>query len=384
MHLKRILALGLAASLLFTGCGAAADSSGASPEASVSSSAKIESETGSISEAADSSSEKTAESSSEEVQSASGDIFAMDTYMTITTYGEKCEEALAAAEAEITRLDNLLSVGNADSEISQINTNGSGEISEDSQTMIEEALHVWETTDGAFDITVYPLMVAWGFTSGDFQVPEEETLQMLLSEAGSDKLTLDGSTLTLSEGQGIDLGGIAKGYTSSRLMEIFEEYDLVCGLISLGGNVQCYGTKPDGSLWRCGIQDPNNPNDGSALLGILSVADTAVITSGAYERNFTDEETGKTYHHILDPSTGYPAEAGLISATVVSSNGTRADGLSTACYVMGLDKSIEYWQTYGDDFDLILMTEDNEVYVTAPIADNFTSDYTVHVIEREE
>ena len=118
----------------------------------------------------------------------------------------------------------------------------------------------------------------------------------------------------------------------------------------------------------------------SALLGVVSVADRAVITSGAYERNFTDEN-GQVYHHIIDPSTGTPADSGLCSVTVVSTDGILADGLSTACYVMGLDKSLEYWKCAGENFDLILMTDENEIYVTAPIASSFTSNYTVHIVQ---
>ena len=315
-----------------------------------------------------------------EPPSASADVFAMDTYMTVTTYGEQCEEALDAAVAEIERLDALLSVGTADSEISRINANGSGTLSADTQAMVEQALDIWCTTGGAFDITVYPIMQAWGFTTGNYKVPCKLALQALLQTAGSEKLTLNGSDLTLEEGQGIDLGGIAKGYTSDRLMEIFKEFNLSAGVVSLGGNVQCCGTKPDGSLWRCGIRDPNTPDDPNALLGVVTVADKAVITSGAYERNFTDEN-GQAYHHIIDPATGTPADSGLSSVTVVSADGTLADGLSTACYVMGLDKYIEYWRSYGENFDLILMTDENEVYVTAPIEDSFTSEYTVHIVQ---
>ena len=315
-----------------------------------------------------------------ELPSASADLFAMDTYMTVTTYGERCEDALDAAVAEIERLDALLSVGNADSEISCINVDGSGALSADTQSMVERALDIWRTTGGAFDITVYPIMQAWGFTTGDYKVPSESELQDLFQTTGSNKLVLNGSDLMLGEGQGIDLGGIVKGYTSDRLMEIFKAYDLTAGVVSLGGNVQCYGTKPDGSLWQCGIRDPNAPDDPNALLGVVSVADKAVITSGAYERNFTDEN-GQVYHHIIDPATGTPADSGLSSITVVSADGTLADGLSTACYVMGLDKSIEYWRSYGEKFDLILMTDENEVYVTAPIEDSFTSDYTVHIVQ---
>ena len=315
-----------------------------------------------------------------QIPSASADIFAMDTYMTVTCYGERAEEAVAAAQEEIERLDDLLSIGKVDSEISRINRDGSGVMSEDTNTMVTEALRLYDTTGGAFDITVYPLMDLWGFTTGNFAVPDAQELSALLAQCGSDKLTVNGDTIMLAEGQGIDLGGIAKGYTSGRLMEIFEEYDLVGAVVSLGGNVQCYRTKTDGSLWRCGIQDPQDPENGSAYLGVVSVA---VITSGAYERYFVDEATGTMYHHILDPKTGYPAESGMLSVTVVSADGMLADGLSTSCYVMGLEQSVEYWRNYGADFDLILMDENGEVYVTEPLSGQFTSDYKVHVISQE-
>lgn len=324
------------------------------------------------------------EQQTEEIPSARGEIFAMDTYMTVVCYGKRCDEALQASLEEIRRLDALLSVGLDDSEISKINAQKQGTVSEDSAAMLPIALELYRTTGGAFDITVYPLMELWGFTTGELAVPEQGALQALLAQVGSDRLTYDENraTLTLGAGQGIDLGGIAKGYTSGRLMEIFAEYELVSGYVSLGGNVQCYRTKPDGSLWRCGIQNPFEPEDGSSFLGILSVENRAVITSGAYERYFVDEATGETYHHILNPETGYPAQSGLSSVTIVSEKGTLADGLSTACYVMGKDQAISYWRLYGDTFDMVLMTQDGEVYVTEPIAEQFSSDFPIHVIER--
>jgi thiamine biosynthesis lipoprotein len=319
-----------------------------------------------------------------EIPSATDEIFAMDTYMTITCYGEKCQEALAASLEEIQKLDDMLSVGNSDSEISIINANGSGTVSGDTLEMVKQAIEVENTTNGAFDITVYPLMELWGFTTGDFKVPTKDQLQSALELVGCSRIKLDeeSSTITLDDGQGIDLGGIAKGFTSNRLMEIFAEYDLVSGMVSLGGNVECYGTKPDGSLWKCGIINPLEPDDITSLLGVVSIANKAVITSGAYERYFEDEDTGETYHHILNPQTGYPANNGLISVSVVSENGMLADALSTACYVMGLDESIQYWQQYGEDFDLILMTEDKEVYVTEPLSDSFSSNFKIKVVSR--
>lgn len=321
----------------------------------------------------------------QEIPSSSGEIFAMDTYMTVTCYGNQCDEALQEALEEIRRLDELLSVGADESEISRINSAGSGVLSEDSNVMIKKSLELYHNTDGAFDITVYPLMKLWGFTSGNFAVPDKTELTDLLEYTGSNLLEYDEATytLTLDKNQGVDLGGIAKGYASDRIMEIFASYGLSSGMVSLGGNVQCYGTKPDGSLWRVGIQNPLKPDDGTSFLGVLSVADKAVITSGAYERYFVDEATGETYHHILDPKTGYPANNGLISVTIVSSNGMLADGLSTSCYVMGLDGSISYWQEHGDDFDMILMTDNGEIYVTETISEDFSSEFTINIIQKE-
>ncbi|MBR1781465.1 MAG: FAD:protein FMN transferase [Oscillospiraceae bacterium] len=349
---KRIFSLLLAA-LLLTGCGAQVQENIA-PQSSA---------------------------PAQESASASRDVFAMDTYMTITCYGENCEAAADAAVEEIERLDALLSVGNPNSEISRVNETGSGTLSEDTAVMLRKSLELYEGTGGRFDITVYPLMVLWGFTSGDFAVPEEQQLQAVLAEVGSDRMRFDAasSELTLAPGQGIDLGGIAKGFTSDRLMELFAEYGLTSAIISLGGNVQLFGAKPDGSDWRCGIQDPF----GDGLMGVLTARDCAVITSGAYERYFTGED-GQIYHHILDPKTGYPANRGLVSVTIVSESGMLADGLSTSCYVMGLEDAAQYWRTSSEEFDMILMTEGGDVYVTAPLAEQFSTDYPLYVIDEED
>lgn len=318
--------------------------------------------------------------SSKEVPVVTKDIFAMETYMSVTGYGKHAEEAVSASLEEIRRLDKMLSVGNPESEISLINKNGSGEISEDTAVMVEKALEVGERTGGKFDITIYPMMVEWGFTSKDFRVPEPEKIEEILNNVDYRQVKLDTEkeTCSLGEKQGMDLGGIAKGFTSDRIMEIFREYKLDSGMVTLGGNVECMGTKVDGSPWRCGIRDPHK-EDG--LLGIVTVEDSAVITSGAYERNFTDEETGQVYHHIIDPATGYPANNGLISVTIISKSGMLADALSTSMYILGLDDAVQYWKQYGDDFDMVLMTEENKVYVTEGIADRFQSDYETITVE---
>ena len=316
------------------------------------------------------------------VLKASREIFAMDTHMQVTCYGKRCKSALQASLDEIRRLDALFSVGQEGSEIARLNQTGEATLSSDGAKVLTEALRISNMTDGAFDCTVYPVMQLWGFPSSHFRVPTQNELKTALLSVGSAKLHFDtkSNRVSLDENVGIDFGGIAKGYTSDRLMEIFREYDLVSGCVSLGGNVQFYKKKTDGSLWRCGIKDPDDPESDS-YLGVLSTSDTAVITSGAYERFFTDEKTGKTYHHIIDPKTGYPSDNGLRSVTVVSKHGITADALSTALYVMGQKKAKAFWREHRDEFDMILQTDDKTVYVTQPLADSFTSDFTVKMID---
>ena len=307
-------------------------------------------------------------------------LFAMDTVMSFTAYGERGEEAVEAAVQEVERLDALLSTGSAESEVSRINASGEGDLSEDTEKILSEGLTIWKQTGGLFDVTIYPLMQLWGFPTGNYHVPTEEELKQTMSLVDSSEVILDGNHVTLGEKQKMDLGGIAKGYTSNRIMEIFQEYGVTSAMVSLGGNVQTLGKKPDGTDWQVGIQNPDNVQ--GDLLGAVAVQDQAVITSGGYERYF--EENGQTYIHILDPRTGCPAESGLTSVTIVSSNGMLADALSTSLYIMGLDEAEAYWRIHADEFDMILMTDDGTVYVTEGIRDRFRTKGKMEVLYREE
>lgn len=359
---------------------------------------------------------------------ASVNFYAMDTVMQITCYGKDADVAVEAAQAEIVRLDELLSIGNESSEVSRINQNGGGLLSADVAALADYGLMLNRLTDGAYDMTILPVMELWGFTTGEYAVPDEDELSKVLALCGSDLVTYNEVSynevsyntdlketenkkyqLELLIGQGIDFGGLAKGYASDRLVQIFDGYDLKSAYFSLGGNVYCYHKKTDGSEWNIAIENPlknfacyggdgvggngaEKMSPSTEYLGAVRVHDEAVVTSGGYERYF--EQDGKRYHHIINPATGYPAESGLISVTVVSSDGTLADGLSTACYVLGLESSTELWRQYGSggtfdgeeiaSFDLIMMTEDGDVYVTQGIVQSFSSGYDVHIIERED
>ena len=307
-------------------------------------------------------------------------VDSMDTFMELRAFGSHRDEALKAAKAEIERLNDMLSIGLEDSEISRINRAGSGKVSQETAEMIRGALDLYTETDGAFDLTVYPLMELWGFVSKDYHVPTEEELSETLQRVGADRVSLDDETgfVSLDAGQAVDLGGIAKGYTSQKLMEVFRSFGVSSAIVSLGGNMQCLGSKPDGSPWRIGVKDPFHPEFG--LAAILQIVDKAVITSGGYERYFVDEETGVTYRHIIDPATGCPAESGLSSVSIVTGDGMLGDGLSTALYIMGLEKSSDFWRAHKEAFDAVLIDNEGNLYVTAGLEGSVSSENEIRII----
>lgn len=303
-------------------------------------------------------------------------LFAMDTVMQFTAYGKDSEAAVDAAMKEIQRLDALLSTGSASSEVSVINAAGEGDVSEDTSRILAAALDCYQSTGGLFDFTVYPLMQLWGFPTQRYHVPTDEELSAVLPLVDASKVQFDGNHITLSPGQQIDLGGIAKGYASARVMEIFRGHGVKSGMVTLGGNVQALNVKTDGSKWRIAIRDPQAGS--TELAGIVSVENRAVITSGGYERYF--EEDGSTYIHILDPRTGYPADRDLLSVTIVSEDGTLADALSTSLYIMGLEDASAYWREHSEQFDMVLITDDKKIYVTEGVADDFETEWESEVL----
>ena len=291
-------------------------------------------------------------------------FFAMDTAMEFTVYGEA--NLLDEAKSIICSVEEQVSVTDEHSDIYAINHTGSGKLSGNSAELMEQALELCRRTDGALDISVYPIVRAWGFTTGNYQVPDEETIQSLLPLVDYTKIQYDASTGTVAllEGMEIDLGSIAKGYAGQLAAQMLRERGVESALLNLGGNVQTVGTKPDGSPWQIGIKDPK----GEDAMMVLSIADQAVVTSGGYERYF--EQDGQTYWHIMDPFTGRPADSGLISVTIVGDEGVVCDGLSTALFVMGLEKAADLWAQSGD-FEAVFVTASGEVYITEGLRDRF-------------
>lgn len=311
---------------------------------------------------------------------ASKEFFAMDTYMEVDAYGDNGEKAVAKAEKEVNKLDSILSTGKSTSEISKLNKNKKQVVSADTMSLIKESVKISKETNSAFNPTIYPLMELWGFTTKNYYVPKDNEIKTLLNHMDIDNIKIDESKNEVSfkdSNMKIDLGAIAKGYTSSKIIDIFKENNIKSGMVTLGGNVQVLGKKPDGSLWKVGIQNPIGEDE---YLGVLQTSDKAVITSGGYERNFT--KNGKTYHHILDPSNGYPANNGLTSVTIISSDGTLADALSTSLFVMGKDKAIDFYKKSNYNFNFILYTSDNKLIISDGVEDTFSSDLDIKVVNK--
>ena len=284
-------------------------------------------------------------------------VFAMDTVMDLAIYGT--DTVLEKAKSRISELENLFSVTDEFSEIYRLNHTGSGTVSADTAALLEQSLSLCQRTNGALDISVYPVVRAWGFTTGSYEVPSDETISTLLEHVDYQAIQYDtqSKSASLPNGMEIDLGSVAKGYTSDALIELLRKNGVASALLNLGGNVHALGGKPDGTPWRVAIQDPQSDD----YFGVLEIRDQAVVTSGGYERYF--EQDGNIYWHIIDPATGYPARNGLLSVTIVGDSGVICDGLSTSLFVMGLENAAAFWRS-SDDFEAIFMDENGNITIT--------------------
>ena len=285
-------------------------------------------------------------------------FFAMDTIMQITAYGGS-DDALAEARDVIEGLDAALDATDSQSTLSLLR-NGDA-VPKTILEPLQTAKKIASVTDGALDVTLFPLSDAWGFYTKQYRVPPQTELRALLQNRGS--VSMQDGRLVLSDGTKLDLGSVAKGYAADCAAKTLRQNGVQGAVLALGGNVQTVGQKPDGTDWRVSVADPLQP-DGTVC--DLLVGETAVVTSGSYQRSFT--ENGKTYHHILDPETGAPAESGLLSVTVVCADGTTADGLSTALFILGLDRGSALWRSGEIAFDALWITDRREIFVTAGLA----------------
>ncbi len=309
------------------------------------------------------------------MQPSSASFQAMDTLMSLKVYGGNTN-LCDTLKSRIQTLDGLLDATDEKSEIARLNAEKSAAVSEDTDALLQRSLTLCEQLGDSFDITVCPAVRAWGFTTGDYRIPSKDERKALADRIDYRRVKADHGTYTLSAQTELDLGAVAKGYAADISADLLRDGGAQAAVLNLGGTIALYGKKPDGSRFSVGIADPENP---AAYFGTLDCDACVVATSGGYERYF--ERDGKRYIHILDPKTAAPVENGVRSVTIVTDDGTRADALSTALFVMGLDKATDYYRAHRD-FDLILLTENDELYLTEGIFDDFSLsdgyDYIVH------
>ena len=288
-------------------------------------------------------------------------MFCMDTVMDIQIYGENKDEALHSVSDELYRIEALLDRKSNESDIYKLNNRKEAET--ETVKLLEKLLKVSEKTDGAFDITVTPVMDLWGFYDKNYNVPESEEIENALKSVDYRNVVINGNKISLLNNAKLDMGGVGKGYASDKAAHILKKYEIKSAMLNLGGNVYAHGRRSDGKLWRVGVANPFDANGKEALT--IEVEDKAVVTSGGYRRYF--EENGKEYHHIINPATGYPAESDIKSVTVISESGTYADAYSTAFFVMGREKAVDFLET--SDIDAVIVCNDKTVYFTDTISE---------------
>ncbi|MDF2986792.1 MAG: rane-associated lipoprotein involved in thiamine biosynthesis [Eubacterium sp.] len=295
----------------------------------------------------------------------------MGTVITERVYGDNAEAVTEKILNRMHEIEDNLSINIRTSSISQMNSGSKGSIySEEVIKILETAKRYSALSNGAFDVTIGPLVKEWGVFTEHPRVPAKQRIDELLGLVDYKSIDINKkeNTAKLTKaGQLVDLGGIAKGYAADEAVNVCIQNDVKSAYINLGGNVSVLGSKPDGSPWKIGLQNPRGLE--GEYIGILNIANKTVVTSGDYERYFVKD--GIRYHHIIDPKTGYPSKSDLISSTIVTDKSIEADALSTATFVLGLEKSKRLISGL-QGVEAVFVTKDKKVYVTDNLKKYFT------------
>lgn len=283
-----------------------------------------------------------------------------DTVIKIQILDPADESILDGLKKLCEKYDTMFSATNTDSELYKLNhANGQPfTVSSETANLIQDGIHYSELSGGAFDLTIEPVSALWDFKADKPTVPSSDAIAQAVSHVDYTKVDIQDNTVTLEDPEaGIDLGAIAKGYIADQVKTYLKKQGIKHAIINLGGNVDVIGTKPDGSKYNIGIQKPFDES-GEAITSV-QLKDQTVVTSGIYERYF--KKNGKLYHHILDPRTGYPCENNLYSVSIITDSSTKADALSTTCFLLGYEKGMELIQSM-DGVEAIFITDDEKVH----------------------
>ena len=312
-------------------------------------------------------------------------LFSMGTTFTLTVYGKNAEKGISSAKATIKAIESMTDPEIETSTCYALNhaqgeqLNISGQIAE----MLLDAETVYQNSEGAYDLTLYPLLERWGFTNGKYYIPTDEEISLDKECLCMDKITISqfpnsGSYAVMLPSYGqLSFSSCEKGCAAKYAADALRKSGVDSAVISLSGVVQTLGSRPDGTEWSVGITDPNNP---SGFLGVLSVGETSIVTTGPYQQYMPGNIKN---HHILNPKTGYPASNSLLSVSVICEDGTMADCLATAMYVLGPTKALSYWREHSG-FEMILINNSGEVICTSGLLEKFdirNENYTLKYVE---
>lgn len=295
---------------------------------------------------------------------------AMGTVLHKSLYAENqllCDQLDQQIDQYIDDLDKQLSVRIMDSEVSICNhsyaVGGCYPLSVELQSYLEQELEISKETGGAFSPCIRPLSGLWGIEEGYTEIPSEESIVASLNYVDASNIEIrDGGIVFNKENMAIDFGAIGKGIACDGVLSILSDAGMQGGVVAVGGSIVTYGYRESDKEWHIGIQDPRG-KDGNSFAVLDLTGNNMISTSGDYEKYF--EQNGKRYHHILDPRTGYPVDNGVISVTAVAQTGLLSDAMSTACFVLGVEKGLAYAEEKG--VELVMVTADQKVYATKGI-----------------
>ena len=298
--------------------------------------------------------------------------FLLGTVANIKVYNEGQEEALDLAFERVTELDEWFAMQKEDSEIAEVNRQAGVEpveVSDEVFLVMERALHFAKESEGKFDPTIGAVTSLWNIGQENAAVPDLDELEAVLKVVDYNLVELDAEDQTIylqEEGMKIDLGAIAKGYITDEAARVLKEEGVNTAIIDLGGDIVVVGnsTRGEEEPWRVGIQDPYGER--GEILGMIELADRAIVTSGIYERNV--EEDGVSYHHLMNPETGFPVENNIAGISIIADNAMDADAIANIAFSKGVEEGLAYVNGMPG-VDVIYITKDNEVYASDDVID---------------
>lgn len=297
------------------------------------------------------------------LQKSSLSFQAMNTFVSVQTFGENSKNVNQKIKARLSELESLFSTTDSNSEIYKLNHSSEKiQVSRETYSLLSYSVKMAEIFNGHFNPALFPVIREWGFTTGNYHVPSKEKINFLLKKTDFSQIQFfDDNFVQLQDSMSVDFGSVAKGFASDEIVKILSENNILSALIDFGGNIIAFGEKPDSSFWRIGIK---NPFGGEVSLAV-KVKNQMVITSGGYERFFMDENQ-KKYIHIFDGKTGFPVENEIESVTIICENGLYADTLSTVLFIIGSENAVSFWRE-RKDFQMIILQKDGSILYTSPL-----------------